>query len=77
MIVNRLSRLMGERRLSIQELARQSGVSYGALHDLYHARSRRFDADVLDRLCRTLGCGVGDILEYAPDPAPAKDQAGT
>lgn len=71
-IVNRLSRLMGERRLSIQALARQSGVSYSTLHDFYHDRLKRYDGDVLDRLCGTLGVGVGDILEYVPDAARAR-----
>ena len=72
-IVNRLSRLMGERRLSIQELVRQSGVSYSTLHDFYHGRLKRFDADVLDRLCTTLGCSVGDILEHQPNPPAEAD----
>ncbi len=35
MIVNRLSRLLGERRMSIKDLQRQTGISYAALHSLY------------------------------------------
>ena len=72
-IINRLSRLMGERRVSIQELARQTGVSYSTLHDFYHDRLKRFDGEVLDRLCRALGCTVGDILEYVPDSQSKAD----
>ena len=75
-IVNRLSRLMGEQRLSIQELARRSGVSYGTVFDFYHDRLKRFDADVLSRLCAALNCTVGDILEYQPDPAAEPAQEG-
>jgi putative transcriptional regulator len=74
-IANRLSRMMGERRVSIQELARQSGVSYSTLHDFYHDRLKRFDRDVLDRLCRTFDCTVGTILEYVPGPVDADGRA--
>jgi putative transcriptional regulator len=66
-IVNHLSRLMGERRINIQELSRRSGLSYKAVHDLYHDRTRRYDAETLDRLCRALACRVEDIIEYVPD----------
>lgn len=72
-IVNRLSRLMGERRLSIQELSRQSGVSYSSVFALYHDQANRFDRPTLDRLCTALSCGVGDILEFVPYPAPATE----
>ncbi len=64
MIENRLSRLLGERRMSISELERQTGIPYTSLHALYHGTSKRVDLATLDKLCRALGVGVGDILEY-------------
>ena len=64
MIENRLSRLLGERRMSITELERRTGVPYTSLHALYHGRATRVDLKTLDRICRALGVGVGDILEY-------------
>lgn len=64
MIVNRLSRIMGERRMSMQDLVRLSGVSYSTVFDLYHDRARRFDLTTLDRLCTALEVGVCDILEH-------------
>ena len=63
-IINRLSREMGARRLTMLELARRTGLSYSSVHALYHGRTRRIDLETLDRLCRALGVGVGDILEY-------------
>ena len=63
-IINRLSREMGARRLTMLELARRTGLSYSSVHALYHGRTRRLDLETLDRLCRALGVGVGDILEY-------------
>lgn len=69
MIVNHVSRVMGERRVSIQELVRRSGISYSTAHDLYHARTTRIDFETLDRVCAALACGVGDLLEYRPSEA--------
>jgi DNA-binding Xre family transcriptional regulator len=51
-------------------VSRRSGLSYKAVHDLYHDRTRRYDAETLDRLCRALWCQITDIIEYVPDPEP-------
>lgn len=67
MIVNRLSRLLGERRMSVAELQRQTGLSYVTLHSLYRDKSTRVDFETLDRICRVLGVQPGDILEYQPN----------
>jgi putative transcriptional regulator len=64
MIESRLSRLLGERRMKLSELARASGVSYQTLWKLYHDKTARADFATLDAICRTLDVGVGDILEY-------------
>ena len=64
---NRLSRLMGERRIGIKQVAEGSGVSYRAVFDLYHERSQRVDLHTLNRLCNYLQVPVGDILEWTPD----------
>ena len=74
-LVNRLSRLMGERRLSIAEVARGSGVSYRALYDLYHDKTRRIDFETIDRLCAYFRVGTEQILEWQPDPGPAPGES--
>jgi len=64
MIVNRLSRILGERMMSIAELQRQTGLSYVTLHNLYSDKSQRVDFKTLDSICRALSVQPGDILEY-------------
>lgn len=64
MIENRLSRILGERRMSIAELERQTNVPYTSLFELYHGRAKRIDLKTLDRICKALGVTPGDILEY-------------
>jgi putative transcriptional regulator len=75
-IVNHLSKLLGERRMKVADLARATGVSGNALYDWYSGRVRRFDADTLDRICTALGVGVADILEHRPDQAATQDVKG-
>jgi putative transcriptional regulator len=70
MIVNRLSRLLGDRRMSIAELQRQTGLSYVTLWNLYQGKSTRVDFETLNKICRALDVQIGDILEYAPDQEP-------
>lgn len=69
MIENRLSTLLGARRKSIADLARESGLAYRTCYELWAGRSRRVDFATLDALCRTLGVTVCDILDYQPDAA--------
>lgn len=35
----------------------------------------RIDAGTIDALCRYFDCGLGDLLEYVPDGAPAEKAA--
>jgi putative transcriptional regulator len=58
---------MGERRLKIADVARQSGLSYQTVFDLYHGKAQRIDLATLDKLCRVLGVPVGELFEYVPD----------
>ena len=71
MIVNHVSRIMGERRLSIAEAARQAGLAYTVVFGLYHGDVKRVDLDTLDALCRALNVNsLSDLIEYIPRPAP-------
>ena len=73
MIRCHLSRLMGERRVRLIEVARDVGISRNMLAKLYYDRARRVDVADLEKLCRYFGCSVGEFLELVPDqPTPAK-----
>jgi putative transcriptional regulator len=67
MIVNRLSRLLGDRRMSIRELQRQTGLSYVTVYNLYSGKSTRVDLETLNKICGALDVTTCDILEYQPD----------
>jgi len=65
-IANKLSEMLGRKRMSVKALQRATGVSYGALHALYANKTKRVDLSILARICGALDCEVGDILEYVP-----------
>lgn len=67
MIKINLSRLMGEKRLKIADVARDTGINRGTLTRIYHETAERLDVEVLDKLCTYLGCSIAELLEHAPE----------
>ena len=67
MIKCHLSRLMGERKLKIADVARDTGLNRGTITRLYQETAQRVELDVLDGLCKYLQCQVSDLFEYIPD----------
>lgn len=69
MIKCHLSRLMGERKLKIADVARETGLHRNTVTLLYDETAARVDLEAIDRLCRLFGIGVGELFEFqAPDP---------
>jgi putative transcriptional regulator len=62
-IQSRLSRLMGEKRVRIIDVARATGISRNMLSKLYYDRARRIDLVDVAKLCNYLNCSVGDLFE--------------
>ena len=72
MIKCHLSRLMGERKLKIADVARETGLHRNTITLLYEETAARVDLDAINRLCSLFQVPVGELLEYLPDtPAPA------
>ena len=67
MIRIHLSRLMGERRVKIADLARDTGISRTTLTRVYYEESERIDLEILEKLCRYFGVGVSEMLEIVDD----------
>ena len=67
MIKLHLSRLMGERRLKIADVARDTGISRSALTRIYYEQVERLDLDTLETLCRYLQVEIADFIELMDD----------
>lgn len=64
---------MGERRLKMADVSRETGIHRNSLAALYRDEAARVDIQALEKLCVFFGCGVGDLLEYVPErPAAIK-----
>jgi putative transcriptional regulator len=69
MIENRVSTLLGSKRASIRDLARDAGIAYGTAFALYRGNTTRIELDVLDKLCNYFGCTPCEVLAYKPERA--------
>ena len=67
MIKIHLSRLLGERRISQAELARQTGIRPSTISDIYNEISERLNIEHLDKICEYLDCDITELLEYTPN----------
>jgi putative transcriptional regulator len=60
---------MGEKKVRIADVARATGIHRLTIANLYHEKHEGISFKTLERLCEYFGCGVGDLLEYIPEPA--------
>ena len=67
MIKCHLSRMMGERKLKIVDVAQQTGINRGTITRLYHETASRIELDVIEKLCVFFDCQVGDLFEHRAD----------
>ena len=67
MIKNKLSEIMGKRRLNMAETARRAGLTHVAVFRIYHNRTKTIELETLNKLCNALNCRIQDIFEHVPD----------
>ena len=63
MIVCNLPVLLAERRMKVEDVARETGMSKTNLHKLYNGQSTRIDFETIEKLCLLLNVEVGDLLK--------------
>lgn len=60
-----LSRIMGERRLKIADVCRDTGLSRTTVARLYHEDVIKLDLETLEILCGYLDVDISDMLEIS------------
>lgn len=63
MIKCHLARLMGERKMKIMDVARETGLNRNTVTLLYKETAQRIELDAIEKLCELFECEVGDLLE--------------
>lgn len=66
MIRCHLARLMGEHKMKIVDVARETGLNRNTVTLLYKETAQRIDLEALEKLCLLFECEVGELLEYVP-----------
>lgn len=73
MIRCHFARLMGERKLKIADVARDTGINRGTLTRLYYETAERIELEVLDQLCDYFQVEISALLERVePDKVSAQ-----
>ncbi|WP_337922712.1 helix-turn-helix transcriptional regulator [Vibrio cholerae] len=67
MIKCHLARLMGERKLRIADVIRETGLSRNTVTLLYKETAQKVDLETIDKLCVLFNCQVGELLEQSPE----------
>ncbi len=65
-IVINLDVQMAKRKMKLNDLSELVGISVQNLSILKTGKAKAIRFSTLDKLCQTLDCSPGDILEYRP-----------
>ncbi|RRJ82799.1 helix-turn-helix domain-containing protein [Aestuariirhabdus litorea] len=57
------ARLMGERKMKIVYVARETGLNRNTVTLLYKETAQRIDLEAIEKLCDLFDCEVGELLE--------------
>lgn len=63
MIRCNLSRLMGDKKMKIADVARETGIHRNTVTALYKETAQRIELDAIDALCELFDCSVGELFE--------------
>jgi putative transcriptional regulator len=58
-----LSRILGEKRLKVSDVARDTDINRGTITRLYNDTATRVELDVIETLCKYLDVEIGELLE--------------
>ena len=67
MIKNKLSEMMGIRRMNMAEVARIADLNHVTVFRIYHDKTKTIELETINKLCYALNCRIQDIFEYIPD----------
>ena len=71
MIRCHFARLLGERKLKISDVARDTGINRGTLTRLYYETAERIELEVLDQLCDYFKISLPELIQRENDSSQA------
>lgn len=67
MIKINLSAILGAKRITQAELARNTGIRPATINELYHEMCERVNLSHIDKICEFLDCDISELLEFVPN----------
>jgi len=67
MIRCHLSRLMGERKMKVVDVARETGLSRHSISYLYKETAQKIDLNTIEKLCKLFDCSVCELFELVDE----------
>lgn len=59
--------MMGEKKMKVADVARETGLNRNTITLLYKENATRIDIEALEKICDLFNCSVGDLLEKVKD----------
>ena len=59
--------MLAKRKMSVTELSEKVGITMANISILKNGKAKAIRMDTLVKICRSLGCQPGDILEYVEE----------
>ena len=69
MIRCHLARVMGEHKMRIADVARETGLSRATVTLLYKETAQKVDLEAIEQIFVLFECTAGDLLELVPNPS--------
>lgn len=67
MIINKLSEILGRKRIRMSELQKMTGLSQTAIINLYYDKTKSVSFETINKICNALEISVGELFEHIPD----------
>ena len=68
MVICRLSAQLGERRLKVADVVRDTGIARATVDRYYYDTVQSYDRDVLEKLCVYLKVDLAALIHYVREP---------
>ena len=68
--------MLAKRKMSVTELSEKVGITMANISILKNGKAKAILMDTLDKICRSLGCQPGDILEYVEEEGEENGDGG-
>lgn len=65
MIIINIDVMLAKRKMSVTELSEKVGITLANMSILKNGKAKALKLETLNKICKTLNCQPGDILEWS------------